>query len=118
MGQFKKVNAFLVYSICFNETVKDTWCLDKSVGQIENDLERAFVKMAELRLTDWPMFFVQGVSMREQSAKVAATQAMPQASTRFFYVFYLQVTTNTAAFHGLPRLRVTNKTEGYPRLRK
>ena len=67
--------------------MKDKWCLDKSVGQTENDLERAFVKMAELRLTDWPMFFVQGVSMREQSAKVAATQAMPQASTRFFYVF-------------------------------
>ena len=57
MGQFKKINAFLVYSICFNETVKDKWCLDKSVGQTENDSERGFVKMAELRLNDWPMFF-------------------------------------------------------------
>ena len=118
MGQFKKINAFLVYSICFNETVKDKWCLDKSVGQTENDSERGFVKMAKLRLNNWPMFFVKGVSVREQSAKVAATQAMQQASTRFFYVFFPQVTTNTAAFHGLPRLRVTNKTEGYPRLTK
>ena len=108
MGQFKKINAFLVYSICFNETVKDKWCLDKSVGQTENDSERGFVKMAELRLNDWPtFFFVKGVSMREQSAKVAATQAMRQASTRFFYVFCLQITTNYS------RLSWPSKATGY-----
>ena len=118
MGQFKKINAFLVHSICFNETVKDKWCLDKSVGQTENDSERGFVKMAKLCLNNWRMFFVKRVSMREQSAKVAATQAMRQASTRFLYVFCVLVTTHTAAFHGLSRLRVTNKTEGYPRLTK
>ena len=44
VGQFKKVNAFLIYSICFNETVHDKWCLDKSDGQNENDLEHGFVK--------------------------------------------------------------------------
>ena len=27
VGQFKKINAFLVYSIFFNETVNDKWCL-------------------------------------------------------------------------------------------
>ena len=118
MGQFKKINAFLVHSVCFNENVKDKWCLDKSVGQTENDSERGFVKMAKLRLNNWRMFFVKRVSMRKQSAKVAATQAMRQASTRFLYVFCVLVTTHTAAFHGLSRLRVTNKTEGYPRLTK
>ena len=41
---FKKINAFPVYSICSNETVNGKWCLDKSVGQAENDLERSFVK--------------------------------------------------------------------------
>ena len=44
LGQFKKINAFLVYSICFNETVHDKWCLDKSVGQTENGFEHGFVK--------------------------------------------------------------------------
>lgn len=45
--------------------------------------------------------------MREQSAKVAATQAMRQASTRFFYVFCLQVTTNYS------RLSWPSKATGY-----
>ena len=47
VGQFKKINAFLVYTICFNETVHDKWCLAKryvSVGQTEYDLEGGFVK--------------------------------------------------------------------------
>ena len=41
---FKKINAFLVSTICFNETVHDKWCLDKIVRQTENDLEPGFVK--------------------------------------------------------------------------
>ena len=40
---FKKINAFLVYSICFHETVHDKRFLEKIVGQIENGLERGFV---------------------------------------------------------------------------
>ena len=89
MGQFKKINAFLVYSICFNETVKDKWCLDKSVGQTENDLERGFVKkMAKLRLNNWPMFFVKNVSMREQSAKVASTKLLSGRLARVFSMFF------------------------------
>ena len=44
MGQFKKLNAFLVHTICFNETVRDKWCLEKRIVQTENDLERGFVK--------------------------------------------------------------------------
>ena len=44
VGLFKKTNASLVYTICFNETVHDKWCLDKSVEQTERDLERDFVK--------------------------------------------------------------------------
>ena len=44
VGQFKKINAFLVYTICINETFQDKWCLEKSVGQTENDLEHGFVK--------------------------------------------------------------------------
>ena len=44
VGQFKKINAFLGYTICFNETVYDKWCLDISVGQTENDLEHGVVK--------------------------------------------------------------------------
>ena len=39
VGQFKEINAFLVYTICFHETVRDKWCLDKSVGKTENYLE-------------------------------------------------------------------------------
>ena len=31
-----EINAFLVYTICFHETLRDKWCLDKSVGQTEN----------------------------------------------------------------------------------
>ena len=45
VGYFKKTNAFLVYFICFNETVHDKWCSYKSVRQIENGLERGFVKL-------------------------------------------------------------------------
>ena len=44
MGCFKKINAFLVFSICFRKTFHSNWCLDKIVWQIENDLERGFVK--------------------------------------------------------------------------
>ena len=44
MGHLKKINAFLDYTIRLNETVHKKWCLDKSVGQTENDLERGFVK--------------------------------------------------------------------------
>ena len=35
---------FLVDVICFNENVDEEWCLDKSVRQSENDLERGIVK--------------------------------------------------------------------------
>ena len=45
VGYFKKTNAFLAYFICFNETVHDKWCSYKSVRQIENGLERGFVKL-------------------------------------------------------------------------
>ena len=46
MGYFKKISAFLIYSICFRETVHDK-CgrLDKSAGQNENVSERGFVKL-------------------------------------------------------------------------
>ena len=27
IGYFKKTNAFLVYPVCFHETVHDKWCL-------------------------------------------------------------------------------------------
>ena len=42
VGYYKKRNAFLVYFICFGETVHHKWCLHKSVGQTENGLERGF----------------------------------------------------------------------------
>ena len=45
VGYFKKTNAFLAYFIRFNETVHDKWCSYKSVRQIENGLERGFVKL-------------------------------------------------------------------------
>ena len=41
---FKKINVFLVFSICFHKTVDKKWCLGKIVEQIENDLEHRFVK--------------------------------------------------------------------------
>ena len=44
MGYFKKTNAFLVYAKFFHETILGKWCLRKSVRQIENGLERSFVK--------------------------------------------------------------------------
>ena len=44
VGYFKRTNVFLAYAICFHETVRDKKCLDKSVGQTENGLERGFVK--------------------------------------------------------------------------
>ena len=40
-------NAFLVYTICFHEIVHDKRCLDNSIWQTQNDLERGtggFVK--------------------------------------------------------------------------
>ena len=39
LGYLKKINAFLVYIIVVNETVYYKWCLDKSVGQTENDFD-------------------------------------------------------------------------------
>ena len=30
--------------MCFDKTGHNKWCSDKIVGQIENDLERGFVK--------------------------------------------------------------------------
>ena len=42
MGCFKKINAFLVFSICFHKTVHNKWCLDIIVGQIKTD-EHGFV---------------------------------------------------------------------------
>ena len=50
MGYFKKTNAFLVYAICFHETVHDKSCLHKSVRQTEHDLERGFVN----HWLNWP----------------------------------------------------------------
>ena len=44
VGYFKKANAYLVFSIRFNETVHDKWCLHKSVGETDNGLERVFDK--------------------------------------------------------------------------
>ena len=44
MGYFEKINAFLVYTMCCNETVHYKWSLDKNFGRTENDLERSFVK--------------------------------------------------------------------------
>ena len=44
MGYFKKTNPFLDYAKFFHETVHGKWCLRKSVRQIENGLERSFVK--------------------------------------------------------------------------
>ena len=44
VGYFKKKNAFLVYVICFYETVLEEWCLDKSVRESESGVERGFVK--------------------------------------------------------------------------
>ena len=44
VGCFKKIHSFLVFSICSHKTVHNKWCLDKIVGQIENDLEYGFVK--------------------------------------------------------------------------
>ena len=44
VGYFKKINAFLVSFICFHKTVHNKWCLDKTFGQIENDLQHDFVK--------------------------------------------------------------------------
>ena len=46
VGYFKKISTFLVYSICFHETVHDK-CgrLDKRAGQNKNALERGFVKL-------------------------------------------------------------------------
>ena len=44
VGQINTINASLVYTICFNKAVHYKWCLDKSVRQPENDLERGFAK--------------------------------------------------------------------------
>ena len=44
MGYFKKINALLVYSKSFHETVHNKWCLHKTIRQTENGLEHGFVK--------------------------------------------------------------------------
>ena len=44
MNCFKKIGAFPVYTICFNENVNDKWSSDEKIGQTENGLERGFVK--------------------------------------------------------------------------
>ena len=46
---FKKINAFLVYSIlCVHKTVHNQWCLDKTVhDKIGNGLERGFAELGE-----------------------------------------------------------------------
>ena len=44
VGYFTKTKAFLVELTYFNEVVHDKWCIHKSVRQIENDLERGFIK--------------------------------------------------------------------------
>ena len=44
VGYLKKISAFPVDEICFREIVHDKLCLDKSVEQIENGLERGFAK--------------------------------------------------------------------------
>ena len=44
VGSFKKMNAFLIYSIYFHKTFYNKWCLDKTIGQIESGFERGFVK--------------------------------------------------------------------------
>lgn len=36
--------SFLVYPICFHETVCDKWCLHESVRNLENGVESGFVK--------------------------------------------------------------------------
>ena len=41
-GYFKKKKTFLVYAICFYETVHDKWCLHKSIQQTENGWEHVF----------------------------------------------------------------------------
>ena len=41
---FKKVSAFPDYTIGFIQIVHEKSCLDKSVGQSDNGLERGFVK--------------------------------------------------------------------------
>ena len=38
VGYFKKINTFLVYSICFHKTVHNKWCLDKTLGKISKRL--------------------------------------------------------------------------------
>ena len=43
VSYYKKENAFLVYTVCFHETVHDKWCL-QSTQQTENVLEYSFLK--------------------------------------------------------------------------
>ena len=65
VGYFKKLNTFLVYSVCFHKTVHNKWCLDRTVGQIKNGLERGFVTtLAKLRLNNWPRNFIE-ISRRD-----------------------------------------------------
>ena len=43
VSYYKKENAFLVYAVCFHETVRDKWCL-QSIQQTKNVLEYSFLK--------------------------------------------------------------------------
>ena len=40
----EKTNASLVFAVWFHETAHGKWCIDKSIWQTENGLERGFVK--------------------------------------------------------------------------
>ena len=44
----QKTNASLVYAIWFHESAYGKWCVDRSIWQTENSLERGFVKRLTL----------------------------------------------------------------------
>ena len=70
MGCFQKINAFLVFSKCFHKTVHNKWCLDKVVGQIENDLERGFVNhWLNYVLIFGPVFYIENNNNRNHNHK-------------------------------------------------
>ena len=73
VGYFKKINTFLVYSICFHKTVHNKWCLDKTLGKISKrlrprpnvELFTTRTKVCWVRRRSWdaggdPGFFLAG----------------------------------------------------------
>ena len=75
VGYFKKICAFLVYSICFHETVHDK-CgrLDKSAGQNENVLERGFVKLCLKSVNiKWPALRLDPETVYSSDGKSSKT---------------------------------------------